>query len=76
MQNHSDPLAVFMAVLFAGGAAFMMWRTVVALRTGSIWLRGQHLARSEDPVWFWAYLTTYLVVLAGMIYGVCQAMRL
>lgn len=66
-------LALSVGLLSGGGALFMVWRTIVALRSGTIWLRGQTMTRIGEPTWFWAYLATYLLILAVMIYGVSKA---
>lgn len=58
-----------MGVISGGGAAFILWRTVVSLRSGSIWLRGQDMIRREKPGWFWAYMATYVFILGVMLYG-------
>ena len=78
MSDHALPfaLAVLIAVLFIGGAAFVLWRTVVALRSGLVWLHGQKVARADEPVWFWAYVTTYLLIIVSLLYGVRQAVLL
>jgi hypothetical protein len=76
MNHHLLPigLTLFIGAACGGAAAFMLWRTVVALRSGSIWLRGQNITRFKEPAWFWLYVATYLFMLGVMIYGVGQAM--
>lgn len=66
-------LALLLGTLCVGGAAFMLWRTVVAFRSGVIWLRGQKIIRSEEPFWFAIYLAIYLLMLGVMLYGVGKA---
>lgn len=75
MNQHPLPvgLRLFIALACGGGAAFMLWRTIVALRSGSIWLRGQNVTRLGQPTWFWSYLATYLIMLGVMLYGMGQA---
>lgn len=75
MSQHSLPvgLALLMGMSCGGGAAFIVWRTFVAIRSGSIWLRGQNVARSDEPTWFWSYVATYLVILGALLYGLGQA---
>ena len=75
MNQNSWPvgLARFVALVCGGGAAFMLWRTVVALRSGSIWLRGQNVTRVGQPTWFWTYVVAYVIILGVMLYGVEQA---
>ena len=63
-------LALMIGLLCGSGAAFVLRRTIVAIRTGCIWLRGQKATRVEDPLWFWMYLIAYLAMLASMLYGV------
>ncbi|AYJ86060.1 hypothetical protein D3Y57_08905 [Sphingomonas paeninsulae] len=75
MSQHSLPvgLALFMGLSCGGSAAFVLWRTFGAIRSGSMWLRGQNVARSDEPIWFWAYVATYLVMLGALLYGLGQA---
>jgi hypothetical protein len=63
-------LKIFVGMACGGGAAFILWRTVVSLRSGSIWLRGQNIIRRDEPGWFWAYMATYLFMVGAMLYGV------
>lgn len=73
-QNHLPfGLALMIGVSFGGGAAFIMWRTLIAIRSGSIWLRGQKVIRHEEPTLFWAYMTVYLILFGVMFYGVVQS---
>lgn len=73
-QNHLPfGLALISGVFFGGGAAFIMWRTLVAIRSGSIWLRGQKVIRHEEPTFFWAYMTIYSILFGVMFYGVVQS---
>lgn len=51
----------------------MLWRAVASIQSGSIWLRGQKLTRTEDPFWFWVYVATYFIILSVMVYGLSQA---
>ena len=73
MRALDSGLSVIVGLLNGGGAAFLLWRTVVSVRSGTIWLRGQKMIRTEDPAWFWVYVATYLVALGVMLYGVGQA---
>lgn len=66
-------LALLLGTLSGAGAALMLWRTVVAVRSGSIWLRGLRIIRSEDPIWFWIYVAIYLLMLSILIYGIGKA---
>ncbi|MBI0476237.1 hypothetical protein D9601_12855 [Sphingomonas sp. MA1305] len=63
-------LALIIGVLASASAGFMLWRTIAAMRSGSIWLRGQQVIRRGEPVWFWAYMATYRLILSVMLYGV------
>lgn len=74
MIQHPMPegLALFIEVVCGGGAAFMLWRMTVAVRRGSIWLRGERVTRHDQPAWFWAYVATYLVILGVTVFAVGQ----
>ena len=63
-------LALTIGLLCGAGAAFLAWRTIVAVRTGCIWLRGQKATRDGEPTWFWMYLVCYVAMLASMFYGI------
>jgi hypothetical protein len=63
-------LKIFIGMAGGVGAAFILWRTVVSLRSGSIWLRGQNIIRRDEPGWFWAYMATYLFMAGAMLYCV------
>ena len=78
MNQDSLPpdLDVSVAALFGAGAAIVLWRTVLALRSGSVWLRGQKVVRADQPVWFWAYVMTYLGIIITLTCVVCQAVFL
>lgn len=65
-------LTVALAMTFAAGAAFVLWRIIVSMRSGSIWLRGQNAIRSKEPALFWFYVAMYLMMEGVMLYGVAQ----
>ena len=75
MNNHPLPigLKLIMGMTFGGGAALILWRMIVSIRAGEIWLRGQRAIRSEEPALFWAYFVMYLVLLIPIIYGIARA---
>ena len=66
-------VAVLIGALSSGGAVFILWRMIAAMRSGSIWLRGQRVIRQEEPAWFWAYMAAYALIMAVMLYGIKAA---
>jgi hypothetical protein len=75
MRHGQLPLDLALASACGVGAAFIVWRLAVSIRAGSIWLRGQKVTRHEEPVWFWAYVGVYSMMIGVMLYGVEQAVN-
>jgi hypothetical protein len=67
-------LALSIGIACGGCALFLLWRLVVALRSGIIWLRGQTVSKSDEPLWFAAYALSYIGMIGVMLYGVGVAL--
>ena len=66
-------LSIFIFVVGLAGFTFMSWRTYVSVESGSIWLRGQNIHRQTEPVWFWMYVATYVLIGSAMLYAMYSA---